>query len=156
MANILGNNLVVRVGTTAAGDVILCSTSCSLNLTQATTEASCKGDPDDGGNKWSNAIAGTASWSITTDGLYNPTITSFSYDYCADVIINDANGTAVNEVDLVFEIYDSASATTGDVTFYSGTAIVTSAVLNGPVDEFATYTVEFKGVGALAQNLKTA
>jgi len=156
MANILGNNLVVRVGTDETGDVILCATNCSLNIEQATTEASCKGDPASTSSKWSSAIAGTASWSISTDGLYNYTITSFSFDHFAAIMIDDADGTATNSVSLVFEVYDSTSATTGDVTYYSGTAIVTSASLNGPVDEFATWTAEFKGTGQLVQNVKEA
>ena len=153
MATLLGNNLLVRLGADETGDVILCATNCTLNINQATTESSCKGDPDSGGNKWSTSIASTATWNISTDGLYDPAIASKSYDALAKYIIDDANGTADNSVSVVFQIINSG-AIAGDVEYYSGTAIITSCVLNGPVDEFATYTVEMKGTGALAQNVK--
>lgn len=151
MANILGNNLLVYIDgvTPDAGDLVLCSTNCTLNLEQATTEASCK---DAAGTKWSNSIAGTASWSISTDGLYNPALSAFSFDVLASKIITDADGGTANSVQVVFEIVGQSSP---DIDYYKGTAILTSASLNGPVDEFATYTAEFKGVGALVAVPKT-
>ena len=150
MANILGNNLVVYIdgATPVAGDLILCSTSCTLSLEQSVTEASCK---DAAGTKWSTGIAGTASWSISTDGLYNPVLAAPSFDALAAKIIDDANGTTDNSVSIVFEIQDQ---TNPNIEYYSGTAILTSTSLNGPVDEFATYTAEFKGIGALVANVK--
>lgn len=152
MANILGNNLLVYIdgATPALGKLVLCSTNCTLNLEQATTEASCK---NAGGTKWSTSIAGTASWSISTDGLYNPVLSAPSFDALAVKIIADADGTADNSVSIVFEIENQANP---NIEYYSGTAILTSVSLNGPVDEFATYTAEFKGVGALVQNVKSA
>jgi predicted secreted protein len=155
MANLLGNNLVVRIGDAITDPVLLCATSCTLNINQTTIEATCKGDGTSG-DKWSRAIAASANWDLSTDGLYNPDfVNEESFDSMAKVIIDAANGTADNSVSVVFEIQNSASAI-GDVTMYSGTAILTDVSLNGPVDEFATFTANFKGTGALVQTLKVA
>jgi predicted secreted protein len=155
MANLLGNNLVVRLGNLISSPVILCATSCTLNLNQNTIEATCKGDGT-GTDKWSSAIAGSANWDISTDNLYNPDNTLESFDALAKIIIDDANGVADNEVDLVFEISNADAVSGTDVSFYSGKAILTDVSLNGPVDEFATYTANFKGTGALAITLTPA
>ena len=152
MANILGDNLLVYIDgvTPAAGDLVLCSTSCTLNLEQATVESSCK---DGEGTKWSTAIPGTASWSISTDGLYNPVLAAPSFDELASKIITDADGGAANSVSIVFEVSGQVNP---DIEYYTGTAILTSCSLNGPTGEFATYSAEFKGVGALTQSVKAA
>ncbi len=152
MSKLLGNNLIVRVGADETGDVLMCATSCTLNINQNATEASCKGDPDVGGNKWTTAIAGAANWDISTDGLYDDAMTNFSYDYLAGIIIGDANGTGTNELEIVFQI--NRSALIGDIEYYSGKVMITDISLNGPVDEFATYTASFRGLGPLVANAK--
>jgi len=148
MAKILGNNLVVRIGTSVSDPVILCSTSCTLNLNQNTVEASCKGDPATSGDKWTSAIAGSASWDISTDNLYDDDITKESFDKLAQLIINDANGTADNSADVVFEI---VGAVAPNITTYTGTVMLTDISLNGPTDEYSTFTANFKGLGILTQ-----
>ncbi len=155
MANLLGNNLVVRLGSNASGDVIMCATSCSLNINQNATEASCKGDPDSSPSKWSSSIAGTASWDISTDNLYDPTMANNSFDALAKKIIDDANGTTDNSFPIAFQVINDSSVA-GDVEYYTGTVMLTDVSVNGPVDEFATYTANFKGIGALTQASKSA
>ena len=152
MSKLLGDNLVVRIGTTTTDPVIMCATSCTLNLTQATIEATCKGDPEATGNKWVDSIAGAASWDISTDNLYDNDITLESFDKLAGIIIDDADGIADNEVDIVFEV---VGATSPDVTYYSGKAVLTDISLSAPTKEYATYTANFKGKGKLTQVIAT-
>ena len=141
MAIFNGSNLVVKTGGTPVA--IACATSCTLTVNQEAVEASCK---DSG--KWVQSISGKASWEISTDNLYDPVLANNSFDGLVKSIIDDADGTADNLIEIVFEIENQASP---DIATYSGSVQLTSIALTGPDNDVATYTASFKGVGALTQ-----
>ena len=130
-----GNDLVVKFGDSGLEELIACSTSCTLDLAQATIEATCK----DAG-QWASAIVGEKSWSVTTDALYQA---------------NDADGTG-GFVDLSTLIIDGPNKTSvvfGGVNsgenIWTGEAIMTACSLTGAANDKATYTATFTGVGPL-------
>ena len=151
MAIISGTNLVVKVDAAEGTPVVIvCSTTCTLNLNQEMVEASCK---DSG--KWKSGVPGLVDWEITTDNLYDPSYVSNSFDKLAKYIIDDANGTAVNSLDIAFEV-DNPDVVEGDITAYSGACQLASLSLTGDDNSPATYSATFTGVGALVQELEPA
>ena len=136
MSVINGKDLIVKIG----DDKIVCSTSATLNVNQATIEASCK---DSGG--WINAVAGSKDWTISADGLYDlhPGTNETSFDDLFDDLVA---GTAV---EIIF-----GGADTGDA-IYTGAAYIVSTSLTGANDEIASFSAEFKGNGALTKSTVT-
>jgi len=143
MGTFNGSNLIIKIGT----ESIICATSCTLTINQETISASCK---DSG--KWTDGISGKASWSITSDNLYDPDISKESFDKLAKVIIDDADGNAANKFVIIFEI---KGATASNVDNYTGSVMITDVALTGNDNELATYTANFTGLGSLKQTLKT-
>ncbi len=142
MAIFSGTNLIVSTGATP--DEIVCATTCTLSINQEAVEASCKST-----GKWIESVPGKAGWEITTDNLYDPILANNSFDTLVKSIIDDADGTADNALEMVFEIKDQV---TPNIATYTGTAQLTDISLNGDDNAPATYSATFKGVGALVQN----
>ncbi|RLF66356.1 MAG: hypothetical protein DRN30_02285 [Thermoplasmata archaeon] len=143
MANLIaGKDLLVAFGTSGSESQIFCSTTCTLNINQATIAASCK---DNDGN-WEQNIAGIRSWEVTVDGLYQLD-SSESYVDISDLILSDTNQTS-----LVFGQSAGGVGVTGEVT-WSGDAVCTSASLTGADGEIATWSCTFKGTGELAKTV---
>ena len=136
MSTVSGKNLIVSFGSTP--ELIACSTSCTLSLNQAVTEATCK-DTD----SWTYQIPAAKSWEITCDALYQDTVTGNSYHDLAQFILAGPNDVAV-----VFEEINNPNLTVTDNT-WSGQAVLTSLVLNGDDNAPATYSATFTGNGPL-------
>lgn len=137
MAVLNGTDLVVKWGTAGSEVKTACSTSCTLNINQAVTEATCK----DNTANWSGGVEGIKSWDVSTDGLYDPDATGGFTDL-GDIII-----TGPNEVSLVF-----GTEEVGGI-IYTGTAIVTACSVTGAVNETSTYSASFTGTGALVKSV---
>lgn len=98
---------------------------------------------------WGASEAGNLAWEITSENLFtedydalftawvNKTTLPIVFGYAANY---DVNGLAQNQTEWA---PDTAKKR------YSGTAIITSLQINANTGEIATYSVTFKGVGAL-------
>jgi TP901-1 family phage major tail protein len=133
MANFLnGSDLLVYIGSgqtaTAVGYSRSCSISLSTNMADATTKSN---------NGFSESIPTTKSWEISVEGLgvWNENIKQFVDAY------ND-------RTPLVISFHPTQLAS-GQMK-YSGTAYLESLEISGEMEDGVTYSVSFKGSGALA------
>lgn len=119
---------------------IYCSTSCTLNINQESTEASCKDSA-----QWAAAVPGKKTWDVSVDGLYDPDHVDAgpndkNFIGIADLFVDP---TQTNEVDLIFG--------EGGVGLYvwTGKAFLTSCSLTGDDGSPASWSCTFQGVGPL-------
>ena len=130
-----GTDIVVKFGAVGSEVEVFCSSSCTLNIATATVAAACKS----GGN-WANNVAGTNSWDVAIDGLYQ-IVTANGFVDIADLITEGTNDVSI----LVGQ-----DTTTGDV-YWHGKAVLTSCSLTSPDGEIATWTATFVGNGVLTK-----
>lgn len=144
MATIKGTDLVVKIGAEGLEEKLYCSTTCTLNLTQDTVQASCKD-----GEQWAAAVEGQKSWTVSVEGLYDdePEAGTKGFIDLADLIIDGPNDSTL--------VFGQETPIEGD-TYWSGQAILTSCSLTGPDNEFATWSAEFTGNGALTKTIEPA
>lgn len=163
---LVGNKLGVYIdhdndGTGAADTtsprLVALATSASLSFSNSTIETATKktnsgGTSLDTGTSLTHAVAGSSSWSISAEGLLDMSDPGANED-------EDGTGTtehgfqnlmeiALNRTKVyVYFVDASTSAATGPG--YAGTAFIESIEASGGVDDFATYSVTFKGDGDL-------
>lgn len=130
MAKLNGTNLLVYVGSNAIGG----TRSCTLNISQDTPDATTK---DSSG--WKEVIEGLREWSIDFDGLYDPTHTE-GLEERIDAII-DRDGAVTVKV---------STEESGD-TYWTGSAVMSSATLEAPMEDVTSYSGTLVGTGALAK-----
>lgn len=148
MANkkIKGGDLMMFVG----GKSIALATSHSLSISGETQDTSNK---DEGGGIWASSEVSNLSWSGQSENLFSATgDTGTTYDVLFDAMVK------MEPVDMIFGIKaektdeaPEAGWTAGAAPKYSGKATITSLDLNAPNGEYATFTVQFTGVGALSK-----
>lgn len=125
------------------------ATNHTLEISGETSDTSNK---DEGGGDWSAQEVNLLSFSGTSENLYSVDGEGNNFDGLFDIMI------AKTPVDAVF----SLKAETGtDVptggwspktgSGYKGKVVITSLNLNAPNGDYATYTVQFQGVGALTK-----
>ena len=116
------------------GKTMACSTSHSIELTNAVREVSCKGSGD-----FTSAEYGRFSWTMSTDALMNLYGTTFmTYSALLTLML------AKTVVDVV------STYTEGGSTFtMTGEAIITSINKTAADNENASYSVSMQGRGAL-------
>ena len=135
-----GTSLVVLI----SGQVIGHSTSCSLSLAVDAPDAS---DKEAGG--WAVEIGGQKSWSVTTDGLSTvvPGVLA-NYVSTDELMILAADRVAVT---LKFTTVTGTTPVTGDV-YWTGNAFIESVDITADMENPVTFSVSFKGTGALTQS----
>ena len=158
-----GNKLGVYIdadntGSTTNERLIALSTNATLSFSNATIEVSSKktnsgGTLLDTGTSLTNTIAGASSWSISAEGLLD-----LSTPVTADDHTTDASGTIehgfANLMNLALDrtkvkvVFKDASASSAGQEMY-GVAFIESIEASGGVDDFATFSVTFKGDGDL-------
>lgn len=159
-----GNKLgvYVDVDNAASGTaerLVALATNASLSFSNATIEVSSKKTNDGGtlldtGTSLTHAIAGASSWSISCEGLLDLATPAATSDHTDDATGSDEHG-FVNLINLALArtkvgvYFKDASATTGTGSELYGTAFIESIEASGGVDDFATYSVTFKGDGDL-------
>lgn len=138
------------------GKSIAFSTTHTLSISAEAVDVSNK---DEGGGDWSSQEVGTLSWSASSENLYSIDTKSNGKDFAAlfDLMVAKTPITAVfckrNEADTVTEVPETGwTPQTG--AGYEGKVIITSLELNAQNGEYATFSVDFQGVGALKK--KTA
>lgn len=147
------------------------ATNATLSFSNATVEVSTKKTKSSGtllnGTSETHAAAGASSWSISAEGLLDLSTPTSDNDYSTpgddsdDVLGTDKAGEATSEHgfanladmaiarDTVYIEFRNASAASGFGTGYRGKAFIESLEASGGVDDFATYSVTFKGDGDL-------
>lgn len=145
MSKILGTDMMFFLGNKS----IAYATSHTLEITGETQDTSNK---DEGANgSWSSQEVNLLSWSGTSENLYSVDGEGNNFDALFDIMV------AKTPVDAVFakksqnvENVPEGGWTAG-ASGYKGKVVITSLSLNAPHGEYATYTVQFQGVGALTK-----
>lgn len=142
MSKIKGGDMMLFLG----GKSIAYATSHTLEITGETTDTSNK---DEGGGDWSSQEVSILSWSASSENIYSEDGEGDNFDDLFDLMI------AKTPIDAVFS-KKSETATdvptggwTKSAPSYEGKVVITSLSLNAPNGEFANYTAQFQGVGAL-------
>jgi predicted secreted protein len=137
-----GTSLVVLIGT----EVIGFATSCSLSLAIDAPDASTKQSLG-----WADEIGGQRSWSLTTDGL----ATVVPGTVATYVTTAELNALAIARTSVLVKFTTVDNSTVGGVTpvtgdvIYSGQAFIESVDMTADMENPVTYSVSFKGTGAL-------
>ncbi len=135
-----GTDIVIKFGDAGSEVEVYCSTTCTLNITSATTGASCKS-----GGSWTQNIEGTRSWDVSVDGLYQNSDQNGFVDI-ADLIIDD---TIPNDVTIVIGMEGVPPAGEPSNFYWTGKAVCTGSSLTAPDGEIATWSATFVGNGPL-------
>lgn len=142
MSKIQGGDLMLFLGTKS----IAYATNHTLEISGETQDTSNK---DEGGGGWSSNEVSILSWTASSDNLYSVDGEGDQFEDLFDAMV------AKTQLNAVFA-KKSESATdvptggwTASTSGYRGKVVVTSLTLNAPNGEYATYTAQFQGVGAL-------
>ena len=145
MSKIKGGDLMLFVG----GKSIAYATSHSLEITGETTDTSNK---DEGGGDWSSQEVSILSWTASSENLYSEDGAGDNFDDLFDLMV------AKTPIDAVFAKKSESATdvpengwTKGNAPTYEGKVVITSLSLNAPNGEYASYTAQFQGVGALVK-----
>lgn len=142
MSKIKGGDMMLFLG----GNSIAYATSHTLSINGDTQDTSNK---DEGGGDWASNEVSKLSWSATSENMYSIDGAGDNFDDLFDLMVKKEPITAT---------FSKKSETTTDVPEggwtaskpdYEGKVVITSLELNAPNGEYATYTVQFTGVGAL-------
>lgn len=148
MSKIKGGNLMLFVD----GKSIAYATNHTLEISGETKDTSNK---DEGGGNWASEEVGLLSWSATSENLYSMDGAGNNYEDLFDLMIAKTPIAAVfclrNEADSVTTVPQNGWTTS--TPKYQGNVVITSLSLNAPNGEYATFTANFTGVGALSKNL---
>jgi predicted secreted protein len=120
------------IGIYVGGTLIAKSTSCSLEITQATRNTTTKDS-----NRWEEALSGSRSWNVSGDFL-----DAEDAAYRFDDLFALLNGTPVT--------VRMSSEVSGD-KYYTGSAILTTLSREAPMEENVSGAYAFKGTGALTE-----
>lgn len=124
------------------------ATNHTLELAGESTDTSNK---DEGAGDWASNEVSILSWTATSDNLYSLDGEGDNFEDLFDIMV------AKTPVDAIFAKKSQASSVvdvptggwTASTSGYKGKVVITNLSLNAPNGEFATYTVQLQGVGAL-------
>jgi len=144
MSKIQGGNLMLFIN----GKSIAYATNHTLEISGETKDTSNK---DEGAGAWASEEVGLLSWTASTENLYSEDGEGNLYADLFDAMI------AKTPIPAVFSLKSAAdnvvNVTEGGWTpkapKYQGNVVITSLSLNAPNGEYATFTANFSGVGAL-------
>lgn len=144
MSKIQGGDLMLFVDNKS----IAYATSHTLEISGETQDTSNK---DEGGGDWASNEVSKLSWTASSDNLYSVDGEGDNFEDLFDLMV------AKEPIDAVFakKAENATDVPTGGwtaaATGYKGKVVITSLSLNAPNGEYATYTVQFQGVGALTK-----
>lgn len=143
MSKIKGGDLMLFVD----GKSIAYATSHTLSISGDTQDTSNK---DEGGGNWASSEVSILNWTASSDNLYSTDGEGNNFEDLFDIMI------AKTPVQAVFCLKSQMNLTdvpTGgwspSVPKYVGNVVITSLEVNAPNGEYATFTAQFTGVGAL-------
>lgn len=144
MSKIKGGDLMLFVDSKS----IAYATNHTLEINGETTDTSNK---DEGGGDWASSEVSILSWNATSENLYSVDGKGDNFEDLFDLMI------AKTPINAVFSKKSETSTDvptdgwTPSVPKYSGKVVITNLSLNAPNGEYATYSVQFQGVGALTK-----
>lgn len=144
MSKIQGGDMMLFLSTKS----IAYATNHTLEISGETQDTSNK---DEAAGGWSSQEVNILSWSATSDNLYSVDGEGDNFEDLFDLMV------AKTPIACVFAKKSQASSVvsvptdgwTAGATGYQGNAVITNLSLNAPNGEYATYTVQLQGVGAL-------
>lgn len=126
-----GGDIVLKVN----GQILLCGTSHTLELTNAVREIACKGSGD-----FNTSEYGRFSWTVSADALFNLDENSTQIKY-PDLLALMLNKTVVS----IESYYEEGS----DTFIMAGQAIITSVSQSAPDSDNTTFSISLQGKGEL-------
>lgn len=148
MSKIKGGDLMVFIN----GKSIAFATNHTLTIQGDTQDTSNK---DEGGGIWASNEVSNLSWTAQSENLYSEDGAGDNYADLFDLMTNQT------VVTLVFARKKEAGnnvPTTGwtaNTPTYTGKAVITNLETNAQNGQYATFTVQFTGVGALTKSSAT-
>lgn len=143
MSKIQGGDLMLFL----SGTSIAYATSHTLEINGETTDTSNK---DEGGGSWASQEVSILSWQASSENLYSVDGEGDNFSDLFDLMV------AKQPITAVFAKKSSNATNVPDGGWtpetaikYTGKVVITSLSLNAPNGEYATYSVQFQGVGAL-------
>ena len=130
---------------------IALSTNHTLTLSASTSDLAVRSKDDAKGKSWTDSEINQMSWTVSSESLVG-TGEGHGWGYIMDLYL------AGEKVELVFDGVASDGAPVGgftpaasgdDFQGLKGTALITNLTVNAPLEDNATYTVEFTGCGLL-------
>ena len=154
MSEIKGGSMMLFLGTKS----IAYATSHTLEISADMADTSNK---DEGAGDWASQEVNLLNWTATSENLFSVDGEGDNFDDLFDIMIAKTPVKAVfckkSQADSVTQVPTGGwteSTPSADNPTYEGNVVINSLSLNAPNGEYATYTVNFTGVGALQK--KTA
>ena len=142
MAKIRGGDMMLFVN----GKSIAYATSHTLTISGDTQDTSNK---DEGGGNWSANEVSTLSWTAQSENMYSLDGAGSNFDDLFDIMVAKTPVTATFSKKKETTVDAPTVGWTASKPDYEGKVVITSLELNAPNGEYATYTVQFTGIGAL-------
>lgn len=144
MSKIKGGDMMLFVNNKS----IAYATSHTLEINAETQDVSNK---DEGGGDWSSQEVSLLSWNASSENLYSVEGEGNNFAELFDLMVAKTPITAVfsrkqgNAIDVPTGGWSPSG------TKYQGNVVITSLSLNAPNGEYATFTANFTGIGALTK-----
>lgn len=142
MSKIRGGDMMLFVN----GKSIAYATSHTLTISGDTQDTSNK---DEGGGDWASNEVSTLSWTAQSENMYSIDGAGSNFDDLFDIMVAKTPVTATFSKKTETAVNVPESGWTASKPDYEGKVVITSLELNAPNGEYATYTVQFTGIGAL-------
>ena len=148
---IKGKKLMVFIKKENTYKSIALSTNHTLTLSASTSDLAVRSKDDAKGKSWTDSEINEMSWSVSSESLVG-TGEGQGWGDIMDLYL------AGEKVELVFDGVAADGAPAGgyspaasgdDFQGLKGQALITSLTVNAPLEDNATYTVEFTGCGLL-------
>ena len=148
---IKGKKLMVFIKKDTTYKSMALSTNHTLTLSASTSDLAVRSKDDAKGKSWTDSEIDQMSWTVSSESLVG-TGEGQGWGDIMDLYL------AGEKVELVFDGVASDGAPVGgftpaasgdDFQGLKGQALITSLTVNAPLDDNATYTVEFSGTGPL-------
>ena len=128
------------------GKSIALATSHTLSISGDTQDTSNK---DEGGGDWASSEVSKLSWTASSENMYSLDGAGSNFDDLFDLMVQKEPIAATFSKKSQTDTDVPAGGWTASKPDYEGKVMITSLELNAPNGEYATYTVQFTGVGAL-------
>lgn len=142
MSKIRGGDMMLFVN----GKSIAYATSHTLTISGDTQDTSNK---DEGGGDWASNEVSTLSWTAQSENMYSIEGAGSNFDDLFDIMVAKTPVTATFSKKTETAVNVPEGGWTASKPDYEGKVVITSLELNAPNGEYATYTVNFTGIGAL-------
>ncbi len=142
MSKIKGGDAMLFVN----GKSISYASSHTLHVAGETQDTSNK---DEGGGGWASSEISILSWDASSDNFYSTDGQGNNYDNLMTYMIAKTPITGVFGVKSGTSTYVPTGGWTYSTPYYKGQCVITDLSLNAPNGEYATFTVQLQGVGAL-------